>query len=81
MRPRVFAWEVLRRRADYCVAAPARKREVIREGKIEVIVDSTATANWGLRFRGSSRPGRRRRPADVGPRTRSTDHTIDGASM
>ncbi|WP_413783093.1 transcriptional regulator domain-containing protein [Novosphingobium resinovorum] len=79
--PRAFAWEVLRRRGDYCAAVPANRRVGIRDGKIEVIVAVTATPQWGLRFRGNPGAECRQRSADVGSQTGSPDDKGDGTCM
>ncbi|WP_443019874.1 transcriptional regulator domain-containing protein [Sphingomonas adhaesiva] len=52
--PRAFAWEVLRRRADYR-SIPAEIRLIASAGPapLELIVPAETSNRWGLRFRRS----------------------------
>lgn len=49
--PRSFAWEILRRRADY-IGAPAVAEHIgTADAPIELIRPTGTAADWGLRFR------------------------------
>jgi len=57
--PRAFAWEVLRRRADYRSQSSDIEQLGSKTMPIVLIRPQGTTADWGLRFR---RSGRSRRP-------------------
>ncbi|WP_336963842.1 transcriptional regulator domain-containing protein [Sphingobium aquiterrae] len=78
---RAFAWEVLRRRADYRGVAAATEQIGTANAPIELILSCGDASEWGLRFRGNARTGRSRRPPDVARRTGPYDDPGDGPTM
>jgi len=59
-----FAWEFLRRNADYCALAAARPAPASeRRGAIELLTFARPALKWGLLFRRRPRPARWRRAA------------------
>ena len=59
-----FAWEFLRRNANYRAAAAARPAPVSeRRGTIELLTFARPALKWGLLFRRRPRPARWRRAA------------------
>nr|WP_217895292.1 DUF6499 domain-containing protein [Sphingomonas sp. CDS-1] len=48
--PRAFAWEIVRRRADYR-ATPATVERIGQSALIELVRPAVMPDRWGLRFR------------------------------
>lgn len=63
--PGGFAWEILRRRADYQPDAGKARVDRVGRGKpgVEFLTSPAPDPSWGLQFRGKPRsPGRARSP-------------------
>lgn len=56
--PAVFAWEILRRRADYRPSGTDIAVKLVKRGPhpIELLTGSPPDPLWGLQFRGGPRP-------------------------
>lgn len=71
--PGDFAWEVLRRRADYWPSGDSVGVKHIEEGEhpIELLTGDPPDPLWGLQFRGRPRPSCQQCPSLLAPRPRS----------
>lgn len=71
--PAAFAWEVLRRRADYRPSDDNVGVKHVGKGQhpIELLTGVPPDPLWGLQFRGRSRPFCERRTALLAPGPRS----------
>ena len=80
--PAAFAWEILRRRADYRPSGGAVAVKHVEKGKhpIELLTGVAPEPLWGLQFRGRPRPSCQRCPSLLAPGSRSSgNHCACGA--
>lgn len=71
--PSAFAWEVLRRRADYWPSGDNVGAKHVEKGQhpIELLTGVLPDPQWGLQFRRGPRPPRQRCPDLLAPEPRS----------